>query len=77
MTVFRMQDSNGAWTEFVEWLCSLSLYDFNNAKFDYHQEVTRIRVPGTHEYQRVFVISIEDESVAAYFKLRWSGSLLV
>lgn len=77
MAVFRLKDQNGSWTEFVDWLCSLSLYDYNQAQFDYYQEENRIRAPGTHVYLRVFVITIGDDGMAAYFKLRWSGSLLV
>jgi hypothetical protein len=77
MATFRFKDQNGSWLEFVDWACSLSLFEFDKAKLNYHQEAARIKLPGVHVYQRVFAITVGDDSTAAYVKLRWSDSLIV
>jgi hypothetical protein len=76
MTQFRLQDTDSAWHEFVEWLMSMSLFEYNNAKVSYYQDTHQSWSPAPGGFKRIFVITIGDESTAALFKLRFNTNLL-
>lgn len=75
MKLFRMIDNDGSWDDFSAWILAMDPADVNRAKFSYMQtdgywdDKIRARF-------RVFAIFIRDDSIAAYFKLRWGQYLI-
>jgi hypothetical protein len=74
MADFIMQDRDNSWDDFTTWLVSMDVHEYNRVGFKYYAE--RIYDQTHAAFGRVFMITIKDESAAAFFRLRWNDYLL-